>query len=53
MAKAKKKAKRNIIDARKGIRKNPPKVRKDIDTLVDKFLKSADYKQFKRRFKRR
>lgn len=44
--------KRTIKDFRKGIRNEPPKVSKDIDNLVDKFLKSSDYKQFKRRFSR-
>ena len=44
--------KRAIKDFRKGIRDEPPKVSKDIDGLVDKFLKSSDYKQFKRRFSR-
>ena len=48
----KKKQKRTIVDARKGIRKNPPKVPKDIDNLVDKFLKSPDYRAFKKRFAR-
>lgn len=44
--------KRSIQDFRKGVRKEQPKVSKDIDNLVDKFLKSPDYKQFKKRFSR-
>ena len=49
---AKKTKTRAVKDFRRGIRKDPPKVAKDIDGLVDKFLKSSDYKQFKRRFSR-
>lgn len=48
----KKKKKRAVKDFRRGIRKEQPKVSKDVDNLVDKFLKSADYKRFKKRFSR-
>lgn len=48
-----KKTKRNITDARKGIRKNPPKIRKDIDKLASAWVGSAAQKEHKKRFKRR
>ncbi|NRA37806.1 MAG: hypothetical protein HRU15_06680 [Planctomycetes bacterium] len=44
---------RSVKDFRRSIRKDQPKVDKDIDKLVSSFLKSADYKQFKKRFSRR
>lgn len=50
---AKKTKKRTVQDARRSVRKEQPKVGKDIDKLVDSFLKSADYKLFQKRFSRR
>ena len=47
-----KKQTRKVEDFRKGIRTKQPKVAKSIDKLVDGFLKSADYKAFKKRFSR-
>lgn len=46
------KKRRTIADHRKGIRTEQPKVAKDVDNLVDKYLKSPDYKAFKKRFAR-
>lgn len=45
--------KRKVKDFRKSIRKHQPEVADDIDQLVKKFRKSADYRNFKKRFARR
>ena len=50
---AKKKTKRNVADAYKGIRKNPPKVSKDIEKLASAWVGSDAQKEHKKRFKRR
>lgn len=46
--------KRNVEEQRRAIRtKGQPVVRDDIDTLVKNFLKSANYKAFKKRYSRK
>jgi hypothetical protein len=45
------KRRRSVADFRKGIRKNPPKVDKSIDKLIDKFMKD-DKPAFDKRFAR-
>ncbi len=45
--------KRNIADKNKSIRRNPPRVAKSIDQLIDRYLNSDDHKLFRRRFTKR
>lgn len=47
------KAKRNIADHRRGLRVNPPKVKSDIEKLVNNYVGSEDEFNFHRRWSRR